>query len=151
MRRSRFLALALGLALIAAAATCGGDGGGGPSQSQLVGTWQVTKCEWVSTGGLGSVDLIAGGGTGTLELTDQDTLELHVMPTNGAPPVDLLATYEINGIDLMRVTPAGVTWYWAWDMSLSGNTLKLSGGGLPYDFNRDGNFDGGTWTLIMTK
>ena len=148
MRTSRILGLGV---FIAATATCGGDGGSGPSQSELVGTWQVTKCEWVSTGGLGSVDLIAGGGSGTLVLTDQDTLELHVTSTSGAPPVDLLATYEIRGIDLMRVQPAGATWYWAWDMSLSGNTLTLSGGGLPYDVNQDGVRDDGTWNLVMTK
>jgi hypothetical protein len=44
------------------------------------------------------------GGTGTLELTDQDTLKLHVTPAGGRL-VNLVATYEIRGIDPMRITP----------------------------------------------
>ena len=148
MRTCRMFAIGLGL--LGAAGACGGDGGGGPSQAELVGIWQVAKCEYVSTGGLGSVDLIAGGGTGTLELTSQDTLKLHVTPASG-PAVNLVATYEIRGIDLMRVTPAGATWYWAWDMSLTGNTLRLTGGNVQWDFNADGTLDPATWNLVMTK
>ena len=147
--RSRMM---LGVATcgFALAVACGGDGGGGPSQSELVGTWNVAKCEYVSTQGLGTMDLIAGGGTGTLILTADDTLKLAVTPASG-PAVTLVATYEIRGTDLMRVTPAGATWYWAFDMSLSGNTLKLTNGSAEYDFNADGTPDPAKWNLTMTK
>jgi hypothetical protein len=148
MRKHGLLSIALcGFGL---AAACGGDGGGGPSQSELVGTWQVTKCEYVSTQGLGTVDLIAVGGTGSLILTATDTLILYVTPASG-PPVALLATYEIRGTDLMRVTPAGASWYWAFDLSLSGNTLKLTNGSAQYDFNGDGTPDAAKWNLFMSK
>ena len=132
------------------ASACGGDGGGGPSQDQLVGTWQVLKCEYTSTQGLGSVDLIAGGGSGTMVLTADDTLKVNVTPASG-PPVTFTATYEIRGIDLMRVTPAGVTWYWAFDMDLSGGRLTLRNGDAEYDINDDGTPDRAKWDLEMTK
>jgi hypothetical protein len=148
MRKHGLLSIALcGFGL---ASACGGDGGGGPSQSELVGTWQVTKCEYVSTQGLGTVDLIAVGGTGSLILTATDTLILYVTPASG-PPVTLLATYEIRGTDLMRVTPAGASWYWAFDLSLSGNTLKLTNGSAQYNFNGDGTPDAAKWNLFMSK
>ena len=135
--------LSLGLA-------CGGDGGEGPSQSELVGTWQVVKCEYVSTQGLGSIDLIARGGSGTLILTADDTLKVAVTPVSG-PPVSFTGTYEVRGIDLMRVTPAGVTWYWAFDMDLSGDRLTLRNGGAEYDINDDGTRDQAKWNLEMTR
>jgi hypothetical protein len=139
------MALAIGAAVMA----CGGGGGTGPPQSELVGTWQVAKCEYVSTTGLGQVDLIAGGGTGTLVLTAEDTLRLVVTPASG-PQVTLTATYTTSS-DLMRVTPAGASWYWAWDMALTGNTLRLTGADAEYDFNQDGTDDPAKWNLVMTK
>jgi hypothetical protein len=74
------------------------------------------------------------GGTGALELTDQDTPKLQVTLPSGLP-VNLIATHGIRGIDLMRITPAGVVRYWAWDMSLSGNPLRPSGGSMEWDSN----------------
>jgi hypothetical protein len=137
-------ACAMGLA-----AACGGEGTG-PSPTELAGTWQVVKCEYVSTQGLGTVDLIAGGGSGTLVLTATDTFRLSVTPASGAP-VTFTGTYEVSGIDLMKVTPAGVTWYWAFDMSLSGSNLTLSNGSGQYDFDHNGQPDDATWNLTMRR
>jgi hypothetical protein len=132
-----------------AIAACGGDGGSGPSPSELAGTYSLTRCEYVSTTGLGTVDLIAGGGTGTLVLTT-DSLFLNVTPSSGTPVV-LAATYEVRGIDLIRVTPAGASWYWAWDMTRSGNTLKLTGADAEYDFNHDALGEPAKWNLEGTR
>lgn len=121
-----------------------------PSSTDLTGTWRVTKCEYVSTQGLGTVDLIAGGGSGTLVLGAGNSFQLSVMPASGSA-VNFTATYQINGIDLMQVTPAGASWYWAFDMALSGGTLTLSHGSSQYDFNHDGQLDSATWNLTMTR
>jgi hypothetical protein len=133
----------------ALAAGCSKEGTG-PSQAELVGTWQVVKCEYVSTQGLGTVDLIAGGGSGTLVLTTTDSIHLTVTPATGSP-VSFAGTYEVSGIDLMKITPAGVTWYWAFDMSLSGATLTLNNGSGQYDFNADGQPEPAIWNLTMSK
>ncbi len=146
MRRSS--AAVLAACAIGLAGACGGEGTG-PSPTELAGTWQVVKCEYVSTQGLGTVDLIAGGGSGTLVLTT-DTFRLTVTPAGGAP-VTLTGTYEIDGIDLMRVTPAGVTWYFAFDMSLSGGSLTLRNGSGEYDFNGDTQFEPAKLNLAMHR
>jgi hypothetical protein len=85
-----------------------------------------------------------------LVLTADDSLKIDVTPVSG-PPVHFVGTYEIRGIDLMRVTPAGATWYWAFDMELSGNRLTLGNGGAEYDMNDDGTPDPAKWNLQMTK
>ena len=145
MRASEVVALMVcGLAV----AACSKEGTG-PSPAQLAGTWQVIKYEYVSTQGLGTVDLIAGGGSGTLVLT-ADTFRLSVAPASGAP-VNITGTYEIDGIDLMRVTPAGVTWYFAFDMAFSGGTLTLTNGSGEYDFNGDTQFEPAKLNLTMTR
>lgn len=147
MRARDLAALACGLGLGVA---CGGDGGSGPSQTELAGTWQVTKCEYVSTQGLGTIDLIMGGGTGTVTITTTDTIRIQVTPTTG-DPVSFVGTYEVDGIDLMRVTPAGVSWYWAFDMNFSAHRLTLRGGSGQYDINQDGTPDQATWNLEMSR
>ena len=121
-----------------------------PSPTELAGTWRVVRCEYASTQGLGTVDLIAGGGSGSLVLTADDTLRLSVTPASG-PPLSFTATYRVSGIDLMIVTPAGATWYWAFDMALSGGTLTLSTGAAQYDFNGDGSLDDAKWNLVMAR
>jgi hypothetical protein len=108
------------------------------------------KCEYVSIQGLGTVDLITGGGSGTMVLTADDTLKLTVTPVSG-PPLNFTATYEIRGIDLMRVTPAGVSWYWAFDMQLSGGSLKLTNGAAQWDFDGNGTLDDAKWNMEMTQ
>ncbi len=124
--------------------------GTGPSQSDLVGTWQVVKCEFASTQGLGTVDLIAGGGSGTLTLTATDTIRLSVTPASGSP-VTITGTYRVDGIDLLQVTPAGANWYYAFDMSLSGGTLTLNNGSGEWDFNNDTQLEPAKLNLTMTR
>ncbi len=145
MRASAAVALVVcGLGM----AACSKEGTG-PSPAQLTGTWQVTKYEYVSTQGLGTVDLIAGGGAGTLVLT-ADSFRLSVTPASGAP-VNFTGTYVVDGIDLMRVTPAGVSWYFAFDMAFSGGTLTLTNGDGEYDFNGDTQFEPAKLNLTATR
>ncbi len=124
--------------------------GTGPSRSDLVGTWQLVKCEFVSTQGLGTVELIAGGGSGTMTLTATDTIRVSVTPASGSP-LTFTGTYQVNGIDLLQVTPAGVSWYYAFDMSLSGGTLTLSNGSGEWDFNHDTQPEPAKWNLTGAK
>ncbi len=146
MRASAAMVLVVcGVGLVGACA----KEGTAPSQSELAGTWRVQKWEYVSTQGLGTADLIAGGGSGTLVLT-ADTLRLSVTPASGAP-LNFTATYQVSGIDLMVVTPAGATWYWAFDMALSGGTLTLSNGAAQYDFNGDTQLEDAKWNLVMAR
>ena len=122
----------------------------GPGQQAIVGNWTATKCEYVSTGGLGTVELIGAGGTATMSLNADSTLVYVYTPTSG-PPQMFTGTWEMTSADLMRVTPTGATWYWAWDVALSGNTLTLTGAGAEYDFNHDGFGESAQWNLVLTR
>lgn len=138
--------------LMAAAAVglaCG-DGGSAPSTADLAGTWTMTRCEYVSTGGLGSVELIGAGGTGTVTFNQDHTMSATVT-VPGDPPILFDGTWEVDGIDLMRIHPGGQSWYWAFDMNLSGHTLTLKNGSAEYDFNNDGVPDPAKWNMTMTK
>lgn len=139
-----WLTTAVGVAL-----ACG-DGGSGPSTTDIAGTWSMTKCEYVSTGGLGTVELIAAGGTGTVVFNEDHTMTATVT-VPGDPPYVFDGTWEVDGIDLMRIHPAGQSWYWAFDMNLSGHTLTLRNGSAGYDFNDDGLLEPARWNMTLTK
>jgi hypothetical protein len=108
------------------------------------------------------VDIIAAGGSATLVLDANGNLTYTVTKVGGTPQV-MTATYQIMGIDLMRITPSGGSWYWAWDMAFSGNSLHLwcnhaydleSGMHPGYDFNHDGTWDAteeADWDLTFTR
>jgi len=98
--------LALGLGM---AAACGGGDSVGPPKEQIVGSWAATKVEYVSTTGLGTVELIGAGGTATLVLNADNTWVFTYTPPGGTSEVQT-GTYELNG-DLMKVTPTGASWY----------------------------------------
>ena len=67
-------ALALSLAFCAVAA-CGGNKTTGPSPGSIAGTWRATRVQYVSTTGLGTVDVIAQGGTATLVLNADQSFQ----------------------------------------------------------------------------
>lgn len=118
----------------------------------VTGSWQATKCVYASTEGLGTVDVIALGGTATLVLGEDGSFVYTYQPPIGLPTV-INATYSIEGDigDLMKITPVGVPWYWAMDVDLNGNSLKLSNGGAEYDFDHDGNGDAAKWSLTLAR
>jgi hypothetical protein len=148
-RHVKSVAVVPALLLAAGAVGCARESTG-PGQQEIVGSWTATKCEYVSTTGLGTVDLIAAGGSATMALNADRTFVYMYSPPTG-PPETLTGTWEMTSPDLMRVTPAGASWYWAWDVALSGNTLTLTGAGAEYDFNHDGFGESAKWNLVLTR
>lgn len=143
----------VGLALILLMAGCkDSDKEKQQVEEGIVGNWQATKCVYASTEGLGTVDVITLGGTATLVLGEDKSFVYTYQPPIGLPNV-INATYEITGDigDLMKITPVGVPWYWAMDVDLNGNTLKLSNGGAEYDFNHDGYGESAKWSLTLMR
>jgi len=127
-----------------------GEKNAGPAVSEIIGTWQATKDEYVSqTPPHPSVDLIAAGGTAVLVLNADSTMVMTETPAGGSPMV-LNATWELT-TDLMRVHPGGMSWYWVWDVSFSGNTLQLTGADKNFDCNGDGTPEAADWNLTLTR
>ncbi len=129
-----------GLMLVAAFgvnAACGGDGGTGPGASEITGTWQLTKVLFVSQANPQlSVELIGQGATATLTIDPAKTyMTIVTMPS--ATPDTTTGTWSLGG-DVITMVETGSSGNMQFNISLTGNTLKLSGGHVDFDVNQDG-------------
>ncbi len=149
------------------ALACGGDQA--PSADQLAGTWQASKIVYASSSGLGTVDIVANGGSATLVLGADKSLRFTLTQPGGANGT-LTGTYAMDGIDLMSVTQSGGVGNFPWAFSLSGDVMQLSCGPgtgtgtsdncafvldpgmeIGFDFDADGALESATWTLTLHK
>jgi hypothetical protein len=129
--------------------SCGGSEVTAPPPEQVTGTWHATQVEYASTGTLGSVDLVAGGGSGTLVVRADGTLRLTVTPA-GADSVVTTGSWAMTA-QVFSVTPTGLAWSWSWAMTLSAGTLSLTGANAEYDFNHDGVDEPAKWNMVFTR
>jgi hypothetical protein len=112
---------------------CGKDKAVGPKPSQIYGTWTATKVEFVSRANPPvTVELCAAGGGATLVIESNQNIT-YVLRRPGQNPDTTWGTWKLEG-DLFKMYPAGVTWEWTWDVSFSGNTLKLEDADMEWDF-----------------
>jgi hypothetical protein len=131
--------------LLAAAAlgvACGGGSGGGPSTpsevaSGLVGTWRVTRAEYVDAAdSTRSVDVIARGTTMTLTFEARGSFTLTTVdPGRAASVVTGAWTFSHDVLTIVRAGGSGSSRF---DVTLDGNNLALDGGRVEYDFGDDG-------------
>lgn len=122
--------------LLAVLGGCGKDKAVGPKPNEITGAWRATMVEYVSKAAPGTrVDLIAAGDTLTLTINSDGSIIQIRTPLGGSPDTTT-GTWELT-TDIFKVFPTGMPFYWAWDVSLSGNTLTLTGADMEYDFNDD--------------
>jgi len=145
IKRGWFVGLAVG-----AGVACGGDGGAGPSPQSLVGTWGATKAELVMVSNPSTkVDLVAMGGTVQLVLTTANTFTLTVsMP--GEPLEQSGGTWSSGDVLTLTYT-SGRSGNQQFDISLSGNTLTLTGADTDYDFDDDGVYEAAKVNLALLR
>lgn len=137
------------VAVALAVTGCKKEGSTGPGATAISGSWTATSVQYVNPS-YTTVDVIALGGTATLVLGADSSFVYTYTPQGGSPQVTT-ARWEMVSADLMRVTPTGATWYWAFDVALSGNTLTLRGGQGEYDFNNDHQNEPCTWNMVLTR
>jgi len=148
--RTHAKGLVLLAAIIAGAACGGGDGGSGPNPSTVTGTWQVTKMLFVSVANpQQSVDLIALGGTATLTLDASKTFSIAVNAPPD-PPYTLTGTWSLS-TDILTLFPDWITGNIQFNIALSGQTMKLTGGHVDYDVNNDGTDEPAILTVECTR
>jgi hypothetical protein len=135
-----------GSGLLALLAAC--SSGTAPPADDFVGTWHATKVEYASTSGMGMVDIVALGGTVTLQLNADKTAVLTITPAGQSPQVTSGAWS--NSIDVFNFT-VGSSNGWSWDYSLSAGTLTLTGADTSYDFDDNGTQDDAKFNLTLTK
>jgi hypothetical protein len=137
--------------VIGAAVACGGgDGGSGPSESEITGTWQLTKLQYVNAASpQESVDLIALGATGTLIIDPNKTYTMTLTPPVG-PPETETGAWDLAG-DVFAATPTGMPFDLQFDVTITGNTLRLAGADSEYDFDDDATVEAAKLTIEGTK
>ena len=138
-------ALALSIVLGAVAA-CKNDKATGPSPTSIVGTWQATKVQYVSTTGLGSVDVVAQGGSATLVLNSDQTFSF----TCSKCWSDKLLTGTWSVTDVLTLK-MGTNNEMQFDATLSGDALSLTGADRDYDFNSDGKGEPGKLNIALAR
>ena len=130
-----------GIRLLAAAfavlAGACGDGGTGPDEEELTGTWRATKMEYVSVANSSQkVDVVALGATVTLVLDSDGTYTLTTaVPGQGQ---EILSGTWSASTDVLTCQWSGqYSGEMQFEMSLSGDTLTLSGAHTDFDINGD--------------
>ncbi|MBP1636851.1 MAG: hypothetical protein H6Q10_3425 [Acidobacteria bacterium] len=136
------LALVTLAALAVFGAACGdSDSGGsgnptGPSGSSLAGNWKATRAEFVGVANTNQrVEVVARGTSITLSLVSGGTFTLTITEPGKSPEVTNGSWTSTS--DVLKMTPAGMSWSWEFDMSLNGNTLTLGGATFEFDVNGD--------------
>jgi hypothetical protein len=137
--------------LFAVLATACGDDGTAPSEEQLAGTWKATKAEFVSKANSSQkVEIVALGATVTVTLTEGGAFTL-VVSIPGSPVETNTGTWSASGEVLTLHFATGFIGQWEFDMSLSGNTLTLSGADAEFDVNGDDQDDEVKLNLVLAR
>jgi hypothetical protein len=143
-------ARAAAVALVAVVGACG-KSGTAPSTTELAGSWRATKVEYVNlTNQSQKVELVSSGAVYTLVLTAGGTFTLTGSHP-GDDPISLAGRYEAS-VDVLSLTyTSGALGEAQFDMTLSGNTLTLSGGHAPYDVNGDDLDEEALLNLVLAR
>lgn len=102
-----------------------------PEPAELAGTWTATKAEYVSKTSSASIDIIAAGGSATLELTAEGRYEYVEIPAGEAP--ETTRGGWSASADTMTCTIDGLSGERQYDLDFSENTLRLTGADVLYD------------------
>ncbi len=141
------------VAAIAGGAACGGgDGGSGPNATDVTGTWQLTKVLFVSQANpTQSVDLIADvGATATLTLNADKSFTFVVTPPPPAAVETTTGTWSLGG-QVLTIVRDGFSGNVQFDITLTGQTLRLVGGHVDFDVNNDGTDEPAIMTIEGTR
>jgi hypothetical protein len=148
-KRIRKLLSAAALAAAASGCLLGGDEG--PSEHLLVGSWEAT--EWVRTskGDLGSVELVALGGSMKIVLRDDGTAAYRAQFPDGSEQVLDWAWWVEE--DELHLAPPGVTdgSGITWSVELLEDTLLLTGADAAWDFDGDSVWDPAEEDVKLTR
>lgn len=145
----RFMLL---LTLVASLATsCDDDDPAGPAAPSLVGTWNLTAIELVSVANSSvRVDLMDEGVTGSLILEGNGDFVLSVIdPVEGLE--SFTGTWSMTDVLTLEHDPEQFVGEWQFDVTLTGNTLRLTGADAEFDFNDDGVEDPAKLNISGTR
>jgi hypothetical protein len=138
-----------GLVTVLAGSLLSCGDGTGPSTDDLAGTWLATKAEIVSVANPAvKVDLVALGGTVRLVLTAAHAFTLTVsMP--GEPQEVTTGTWS-SSVDVLTLND-GAADIWQFEMTLDGDTLRLTGADIEFNVDGVGGDDPAKLNLVLSR
>jgi hypothetical protein len=157
------LARALVILMVPVAAACGGSGGGSSNSvttspstvATVAGTWKATRAEFVSLANSSQrVELVSQGTSLTLALDAGGTYTQKIVSQKVIDPGQAGQTTTgtwTASQDVLQLQPAGMSWNIQFSMTLSGNTLALSGGHVAFDVNADGKEEETLASLTLAR
>lgn len=146
MRTWLRIAVCVGLG---AAAGCGGDEPAAPPVEDVYGQWTAVEFEYQSVPPEDAVDIVAYGGTASLDLQQDGDFVLVVSPA-GELSATTYGFWELSR-DMMSLTPQGMPYAWEFDVALSGGALSLRGASVEYDFDHDGAPEDATLDMLLVQ
>ncbi len=142
---ARMSTLGLGL-LVGVLSTCSKESTA-PSAESIVGTWSATKVQYASTTGLGTVDVIALGGVGTLVLNEDRTFQFYC--ALGQKTIEnVVGTWDVSDGLTLTISPTNKMQF---DATLSGNTLTMTGADRGYDFDNDNELEDAKLSMTLKR
>jgi hypothetical protein len=136
------------VALLVGGAGCGDDSTG-PSPSEITGTWSATSILYADPSSDRSIDLVAGGGSGTLVLAGDGSFELTVTASGQSPAVST-GSWVLGG-EVLTMTPAGFSFSWQFDCTFSADLLQLAGADAEWDLDGDLVPDAAKWSMGFVR
>lgn len=142
--------LILVVSVAAAACGCGGNSATGPSPQTLAGTWNATRAEFVSASNSNlRVEVVAQGTAIALTFDAAGTYTLRTTAPGSAPETET-GTWSASS-DVLTLRATGQSGESQFGMTLSGNTLSLSGGHRLFDINNDDHDEETILNMTLTR
>ncbi len=135
--------------LLSGVVGCGGDEPTAPPAEDLVGRWTATQYQYASVPPGTTMDVVAYGGTATLEFQQDGDFELVVSPP-GVLSVTTYGYWELSR-DLMSLTPQGMPFSWEFDVALNNGVLSLRGAAVEFDFDDDDVPEAARLDMLLVK
>lgn len=148
-RTSCRILLLLSVVLIA---SCGGDDDTtGPVNNDLVGTWDATAIQLTSVADPGTVvELVSQGASGRLVLEADGGFGLSV-GVPGGPTEFGNGDWGVTDVLTLTFGDGDIEGTWQFDVDLNGDSLRLTGADVEWDFDDDGTDDPARLDLTLTR
>ncbi|MBA4378986.1 MAG: hypothetical protein C0395_10120 [Gemmatimonas sp.] len=128
---------------------CGGDDPVAPPVQDVYGQWTAVEFKYQSVPPETTVDIVAFGGTATLDLQEDGDFELVVSPV-GELSATTYGYWELSQ-DMMSLTPQGMHFSWEFDVALVDGKLSLRGASVEFDFDNDEVPEDATLDMLLSK
>ncbi len=135
--------------VLSIAAGCGGDDPVAPAIEDVYGQWTAVEFKYQSVPPETTVDIVAFGGTASLDLQEDGDFELVVSPV-GELSVTTYGYWEL-GQDMMSLTPQGMPYSWEFDVALIDGKLSLRGASVEFDFDNDEVPEDATLDMLLAQ